>query len=235
MGRRLVRRVPYRTSGVRCGAISPFPSTSASHFVLFFFHSFIGFISPAAATTVVNQTLSQTFSGILGLALPRNSVILDRIPGGTTSDPDGAPFTSNLFGIEPIANRPPQHFYSIALGRPGSTQTPSVLGVGRHPSDIVDDPSRISYSSLIPEPIGTLFWKVQMRALTVFVNGREVNVDLGRSVKGSAFPEAILDTGVPYIIARPGIANAIWGAMGVSPAEDGNCEWSSSLCEENVS
>ena len=191
---------------------------SLTYFILLFI------IYTAAATVVVNQTLSPDFSGVLGLALPLNSLILQQIPAGTTSDPDGAPVSQNLFGISPISNRPPQFFYSIALGRPGSSRTPSVLGIGRHPSSIVDDPSRITYLPLLPEQIGTLFWKVQMRAMTVIVDGRAVDIDLGTSVKGSAFNEAILDTGVPYIIARPGIANAIWGALGIGPAGDGNCE-----------
>ena len=38
------------------------------------------------------------------------------------------------------------------------------------------------------------------------------------------FPSAVLDTGVPLILAMSRIANAIYGAVGVTPAEDGMCE-----------
>ena len=99
-----------------------------------------------------------------------------------------------------------------------------MLGIGQHPSSIVPDPSKVLYSSTISEEQGAMFWKVELRALTVYVNGTKMNVDIGNSVSGNVFPEAILDSGVPYIIATPWLANGIWGALGIGPASDGNCE-----------
>ncbi|THH05133.1 hypothetical protein EW145_g5017 [Phellinidium pouzarii] len=182
----------------------------------------------AAATTVLNETLQPGFSGIMGLALPLDSVIAEDIPPDTSNVPDGATVSSNLFGISPTDLAPLQYFFSLLLERPGSSRIPSILGIGRHPSDdlLPDGPSinpaNISYSTPIPQSDGVHFWKAELRALTVYVNGTAKEIDIGRSVTGSVFPEAVLDTGVPYIISTPTIANAVWGALGVGPASDGN-------------
>ncbi|KAH8120626.1 acid protease [Phellopilus nigrolimitatus] len=182
----------------------------------------------AAASTVVNETLGPQFSGILGLALPKDSVIAKDIPPVTDSVPDGATVTSNLFGITPASEAPAQFFYSLLLGRPGSSRIPSVLGIGRHPSSALlpegptIEPADVAYSSLLSESDGIHFWKVELRALTVYVNGTAKKVNIGRSVTGNIFPEAILDSGVPYIISTPAIANGVWGALGIGPATDGN-------------
>lgn len=124
----------------------------------------------------------------------------------------------------------------MLLERPGSDRIPSLLGIGRHPS-LVDARVRptalggtggehggVEYSTLVSERTGTLFWKTSVRALTVYVNGEERDVDLGRGVMGSVFPSAVLDSGVPLILASGRIANAVWGAVGVSPSADGYCE-----------
>ncbi|KAL5535120.1 hypothetical protein ACEPAF_3214 [Sanghuangporus sanghuang] len=182
----------------------------------------------AAASNVVNESLSDSFSGILGLALPLNSVIGKTIPPGTNSVPDGATLMSNLFGTQPADQAPTQFFYSVLLSRPNIDRIPSVLGIGRHPSnDLLSDgltiePEHIEYSDVVSENNGVLFWKAELRGITVYVNGTAKNIDLGPSVTGSVFPEAVLDTGVPYIISTPQIANAVWGALGISPANDGN-------------
>lgn len=63
-----------------------------------------------------------------------------------------------------------------------------------------------------------------MRAITVWVGGEAREVDVGRGVMGSVFPSAVLDSGVPLILASGRIANGVWGALGVSPADDGMCE-----------
>lgn len=57
----------------------------------------------------------------------------------------------------------------------------------------------------------------------MYVNGTAKEISIGRGASGSLFPEAVLDSGVPYIISTPAIANAVWGALGISPANDGNC------------
>jgi hypothetical protein len=48
-------------------------------------------------------------------------------------------------------------------------------------------------------------------------------VTIPRGVKGTAFPVAVLDSGVPLIITTSEIANGIYGALGIGPAADGQC------------
>jgi Eukaryotic aspartyl protease len=115
----------------------------------------------------------------------------------------------------------------MTLARPGSDRVPSLMAIGRHPTN---DPSgvlkesdveRIQYSTLVSERLGTLFWKTSLRELVVWVNGEPHPIDLPRGGTGSVFPTAILDSGVPLIFTTSTIANAIYGAVGVSPSADG--------------
>ncbi len=67
-------------------------------------------------------------------------------------------------------------------------------------------------------------------AINVYVNGVKEIIDTGVGVNvaddenGNSFPQAVLDSGVPSILATPTLANGIWGALGIGPAADGNCE-----------
>ncbi|RDB20409.1 Pepsin A [Hypsizygus marmoreus] len=175
----------------------------------------------AAADTIANEPISSGFNGILGLALPLNSIIAEHIPPVTNNAPDGAAWASNLFSITPISSAPSARFLSLSLSRPGSDRIPSLLGIGRHPAAIVSDPSAIRYSTLVSERSGTLFWKVGVRAITVYVEGEARPIALGRSNSGSVFPTAVLDSGVPLILTTQAVANGIYGAIGISPASDG--------------
>ncbi|CDO75979.1 hypothetical protein BN946_scf184981.g4 [Trametes cinnabarina] len=176
-----------------------------------------------AAANVDAEPLSSNFVGVLGLALPLNSQIARIIPPTTGDSPDGAAFSSNLFGITPIATAPPARFLSFALERPGSSKVPSLLAIGRHPPDLVPDPSKIQYAPVVPQSVGSLFWQANVRAITVYANGQPTPVPLPASTTGSAgSPSAILDTGIPLILASPQIAYGIYGALGYSPAADGN-------------
>jgi hypothetical protein len=176
----------------------------------------------AAATSINGEPLSYDFDGILGLALPLNSLIQQIIPASTGDSPDGAAVSSNLFSLTPATNAPSQPFFSLTLARPGSTQIPSLLGIGLHPPQIVPDPSQIRYSSLVREDVGTLFWKTTVHAITVYVNGQAFPIAL-QSLSGASEPTALLDSGVPLIITTPALANGIYGALGIGPASDGNC------------
>ncbi|KAJ8473849.1 hypothetical protein ONZ51_g7611 [Trametes cubensis] len=176
-----------------------------------------------AAANVNSEPLSSSFNGVLGLALPLNSQIYQQIPSATSDVPDGAAFSSNLFGITPISTAPGARFFSIALERPGSDKVASTLGIGRHPSDLVPDPSKIQYSSIVQESVGPLFWQANVRAITVYVNGQPKPINLPLSSTGTnGQPSAILDTGVPLIVASQQIAYGIYGALGYEPASDGN-------------
>lgn len=181
--------------------------------------------SLAAATSVEAEPLAYDFNGILGLALPLNSIIAETIPPVTNNHPDGASFSSNLFGITPVSEAPSAPFLSLVLSRPGSDRLPALLGIGHHPSNIVPDPSKIKYSTLTTDSSGMLFWKVNVRAITIYVNGDPKPVGLGRGVKGTPYPTAVLDSGIPLILTTSNIANGIYGALGIGPAADGQCEY----------
>ncbi|MGH7239967.1 MAG: hypothetical protein ACREHG_07865 [Candidatus Saccharimonadales bacterium] len=64
-----------------------------------------------------------------------------------------------------------------------------------------------------------------MQDITVYTGDGGVHpVTLPQSRDGTEFPLAVLDTGVPLILTTSNIANAIYGALGVGPSQDGNCE-----------
>lgn len=176
---------------------------------------------PLAAATQVDDEPLDVFSGILGLALPFNSVIASTVRAGDPAGADGATWASNLFGMD---GAPASRFISFLLERPGSTTIPSLLGIGRHPSDYVPDPSKVQYSNIISQGNGATFWEISVTAITVYVDGEPRDVGITSSGSGSAFPTAVLDTGVPVILMTSGIANGIYGALDIHPAQDKNCE-----------
>lgn len=175
----------------------------------------------AAATSVSDETLAPNYNGILGLALPLNSIIAQNIAPVTDNSPDGAAWASNLFSITPTSNAPASRFLSLSLSRPGSDRIPALFGIGKHPPELVPDPSQIHYASTVSESIGSLFWKTSVRDITVWVGGQERRVDIGRSRTGAVFPSAVIDSGVPFIFTTSKVANAIYGAIDVHPAQDG--------------
>jgi hypothetical protein len=177
----------------------------------------------AAANDVENEALASNFNGVLGLALPLNSIIASDIPPVTNNTPDGAAWASNLFSITPISTAPSSRFLSLALSRPGSDTIPAVFGIGRHPSSLVPDPSLVLYSNVVSDKPGTLFWKLSVKAITVYVNGTRNSVQLGPSSTGASSPIAVLDSGVSLILTTSNIANGIYGAIGIDPASDGMC------------
>jgi len=178
-------------------------------------------VDPLAAASEVEDEPLDAFSGILGLALPLNSVIASRLPTGDSEGPDGATWASNLFGMD---NAPASRFISFLLERPGSSKIPSLLGIGRHPTDHVPDPSKVHYSNIVSQGNGDTFWKFSVTAITVYVDGVRKDVNTGPSISGSGFPTAILDTGVPVILTTSAIANGIYGALDIHPAQDNNCK-----------
>ncbi|ETW82324.1 hypothetical protein HETIRDRAFT_409794 [Heterobasidion irregulare TC 32-1] len=181
----------------------------------------IEFQALAAVTTVQDEPLERDFDGILGLALPLNSIIASILPPSTGNSPDGAVFASNLFGITPVGSAPAARFFSLALSRPDSPEVTSLLGIGQHPTALVPDPAKITYSPVIASNVGNKFWKTNVRGVTVYVDGQSRPLTLGRSHTGAVFPTAVLDSGVPYILTTTAIANGIYGALGIGPGADG--------------
>ena len=123
----------------------------------------------AAENDVDDEPLSEEFSGILGLALPLNSIISQKVPAGTSNKADGAAWASNLFSITPVSEAPRSRFLSLFLARPGSIASyPPAPTVSDHPV--------------------SLFWKAQVREITVYINGERHTVDVGRGAMGAIFP-----------------------------------------------
>jgi hypothetical protein len=60
----------------------------------------------------------------------------------------------------------------------------------------------------------------------VNINGTTRQIQVGRSHSGAIFPSAVLDSGVPLILTTTAIANGIYGALGINPAQDGMCAFS---------
>ena len=157
------------------------------------------------------------------MALPLNSIIASDIPPVTNNNPDGAAWASNLFTLTPVSTAPSSRFLSLALSRPGSDTIPAVFGIGQHPPSLVPDPSLILYSTLVGDKPGILFWKVTVKAITVYVNGTTERIKMGKSVTGASSPIAVLDSGVSLILTTSDIANGIYGAIGINPASNGMC------------
>ncbi|KAJ7634544.1 aspartic peptidase domain-containing protein [Roridomyces roridus] len=174
----------------------------------------------AAADFVQSEPLTPQFSGVLGLALPDDSIIRREIRPQVGNTPDGAILASNLFSITPVSAAPSARFISITLERPGSSTVPSVLGIGQHPPSVVPDPSLVEYDALYDPTDRGYFWKVAVRAITVYTNNTRIPIQLGRGASGGAFPSASLDTGTPLILTTTAVADAIYGAIGIQRASD---------------
>ncbi|KZT59329.1 acid protease [Calocera cornea HHB12733] len=178
----------------------------------------------ASASSVSSERLeADTFSGVLGLAPALDSRIAQLIPPVVGNDPDGAPWTSNLYG----SDVPPPPFFSLMLERPEDPDTVSVLGLGMHP--LQNTPPNFTAGMLDWQPVvtsneGAVWWRVPVADISISVGGQNSSLILGKSsaVPTSARPVAVYDSGTPLILTSPSIADAFWGAYGVNPAADGN-------------
>ncbi|KAF9073316.1 aspartic peptidase domain-containing protein [Rhodocollybia butyracea] len=183
----------------------------------------------AAASTVVSEPLSNSFDGVLGLGLPDNSIISQLIPSTSSSTTDGSQFVSNLFSLTPSTLSPAARFLSLTLERPGSSTIPSLFGIGSHPSQSqvaqIGNGENVQYStplaSLASASVSNLYWKASIEDITVWVDAQPKTISLQKSSFENN-PSAVLDTGAPIILSTKAIADAIYGAIGVSPASDGN-------------
>ncbi|TRM61998.1 aspartic peptidase domain-containing protein, partial [Schizophyllum amplum] len=192
-----------------------------------------GFEIPAqalsAATTVDNEPLSRRFDGVLGLAFSANSIIRQQVPEPAEDDDDDAPngeaITTNLFAID---DPPASAFISLLLERPGSDRYPSLMGIGTHPSAtqlrLDQSPhAALNYLTLVSSLSGTLLFNVLVKDIVAHPStlaGHSNALDKDQSLLATPL-RAVLDSGVPLILARPDVANAIYGAVGVGPGADG--------------
>jgi hypothetical protein len=181
---------------------------------------------------VDNERLTSNFVGLIGLALESNSLLVnqfqDKLQFSTST------FSTNLFSS---STPPSSRTIGLSLERPGQSNsgTPSLLSIGRHPSSIVPDPSKITYSALV----GGTFWRLPVTQIAVWTvgdsnsttgsynAGTRTELTLGSSAASGTFsiwPLATLDTGGAHIITTRQLANMFWGSYGIGPASDGMCK-----------
>ncbi|KAL1412088.1 hypothetical protein Q8F55_003085 [Vanrija albida] len=195
----------------------------------------IGWQAFVAASTVYNEDLGGgNFEGLIGLAFPQNSIILSKIPAGTSSQPDGATFLDNLFGSG--ASAPSQRFFSLSLERREDVRTQSTFGIGALSTTACPGQCAPNYVQVIPAPnlgrTGFLHWRVLVDRMTAtkFTDEKagtgptNTNITLGASQVDSTrrTPLAIVDSGgLATLVGNKAFADNIYAPFGVKASEDG--------------
>jgi len=169
--------------------------------------------------------------------VPANSLIEDKIPGTTGSNPDGATFLDNLFGAG--ASAPSQRLFSLSLERREDSRTLSSLGIGAVDERLCPLPCAPDFVPIVPHAnlgrTGYLHWRVPLRGMKAYTFSNAAagqgptskNITLGRSLSDpvQAHPMAVLDSGgVQILVGSRTYADAIYGAYGISADADGKCE-----------
>ncbi|KAL7418968.1 hypothetical protein Q5752_006652 [Cryptotrichosporon argae] len=195
----------------------------------------IGYQAFVAADMVVDENLGGgNYSGVLGLALPQNSVIFAEIGGTTGSSPDGATFLDNLYGSGNSA--PTDRVFALSLERYQDVRTASTLGIGTTDDRFCAPPCDPDYISIVADPslgvTGFLYWRVPIDSVEVTTWGdaqagtgaNTTTVTLGPSKVDAAknTPLAVLDSGgVAILVGYKPYVDAIYGAYGISASSDG--------------
>jgi hypothetical protein len=157
----------------------------------------------ASVQSVQSEPL-QIFDGVLGLAFPANSAILQKgkLTGGTAAafaTDDGGRATSFAAGLlagDGDDDDVPDHsFLSLTLERPGSARIPSLLGIGKHPDkgtvtlpdsrggkDAQLGDTNTHYTQVLSAAGGgqNLWWKLGISSMSVWADGQERPVALAR-------------------------------------------------------
>ncbi|WVQ93869.1 hypothetical protein IAU59_000947 [Kwoniella sp. CBS 9459] len=195
----------------------------------------IGFQAFIAATSVTDEDLKGgNFDGVLGLALPASSTILQTIGGTTSSNPDGATFLDNLFGAG--SDAPSERLFALSLERREDVRTMSTLSIGTVHQSYCPSPCQPPYIPIISQPqlgsTGYLHWRIPLQGVSVTTwddqehgTGATVtNITLGASqvYPSRSTPLAVLDSGgVQILTGRRQYADAIYSALGISMSADG--------------
>ncbi|CAK9782412.1 acid protease [Cutaneotrichosporon oleaginosum] len=195
----------------------------------------IGYQAMVSAEDVRNENLGDgNFTGLLGLALPANSLITETIPGTTGSSPDGATFLDNLFGAG--ASAPTNRYFSLSLERSEDVRTVSSFGIGEVDSRVCPSPCAPKWLPILPHPrfgrTGYLHWRVPLDGVyATFFNDpkngvgpttRSIPLGSTRTDANSTSPVAVLDSGgVGILVNDRNMLAAIYGPFGVEPDADG--------------
>ncbi|KAF8678699.1 Acid protease [Rhizoctonia solani] len=182
-----------------------------------------------SASQIENERLTSNFVGLLGLALEYNSLFVDQFKDKLEFSVSTV--ATNLFSSP---TSPSNRWVGISLERPGQSNSgiPSLLSIGRHPSKVVPDPSKIVYSPITD----ATHWRLPITEIAAWLVGsynattQAYNFNTRREVQltssvvsgsRSIWPLATIDTGGAHIISTRALANAFWGAFGIGPASDG--------------
>ncbi|WVF66245.1 hypothetical protein IAT40_000985 [Kwoniella sp. CBS 6097] len=195
----------------------------------------IGFQAFIAATTVTDEDLKGgNFDGVLGLALPASSTILQTIGGTTSSNPDGATFLDNLFGAG--ADAPTERLFALSLERREDVRTMSTFSIGTVHQSYCPSPCQPPYIPIVSQPqlgsTGYLHWRIPLQSVSVTTwddqehgtGAKVTNVTLGASqvYPTRSTPLAVLDSGgVQILTGRRQYADSIYSALGISMSADG--------------
>ncbi|GHJ86306.1 hypothetical protein NliqN6_2708 [Naganishia liquefaciens] len=186
-----------------------------------------------AANDVGNEDLSGgQFSGVLGLALPGNSVILNQLGGSTSGEPDGAPYLDNLFGSG--VNAPQGRYFTLSLERVGDSRTKSSLGIGMFDDTLCPVPCIPNYSSIVTSSVGPLYWRIPLQGITAYTwpSGQVplANTSTTTTIKlpsssttGQSYPVAVMDSGgYQVLMGDQSLVDSIYDVFGGSQGSDGN-------------
>jgi hypothetical protein len=183
----------------------------------------------ATADQVQNQQLGETdTSGLIGFALPANSIIQDTLtsdivnPNNTeTSANQTGSLLPGLWDGVPAASR----FFALGLQRLPSDggNGNSTMTFGGYDSNYVSPgrEDRVKFSSVVPDDDNVRRkWKLIVTDFRVTSNSTTSQIPLTST--GVNLPTAILDSGSPLNLASVDFLNAMYGAINVGPAADGS-------------
>ncbi|RSH79075.1 uncharacterized protein EHS24_002007 [Apiotrichum porosum] len=195
----------------------------------------IGYQAFVRGSTIQNEDLGGgNYTGLVGLALPANSLIEDAIPGTTGSSPDGATFLDNLYGGGSSA--PTQRLFALSLARRDDTRTTSTLAIGTTDPDYCPSPCNPAFLPIVPQAnlgrTGYLHWRLPVDGIsaTTFNNAQQgtgsstQNITLGPSIVDTSQTEplAVLDSGgVAILVGYKPYADALYAAYNIVASSDG--------------
>jgi hypothetical protein len=181
----------------------------------------------ASCNRVEDEQLgSMEASGVMGLALPSNSIIQDTLsldaPNANNTQTASNSTGSLLPGLwQGISSS--YRFFGLGLQRLPSDggNGNSTLTFGDFDRNYLTDGADIKFSSALPDSDGIVRkWSLIVNDFYVRVNGSQVQIPL--STTGANTPTAILDSGSPLNLASVSFLNAMYGAVNVGPAADGS-------------
>lgn len=195
--------------------------------------SFANTIVEDQAFASCNQVTDQQFgemntSGVIGLALPANSIIQATLNSDTVNPNNTETNTTQTGSILPglwHGLSAASQFFGLGLQRLPSDggNGNSTLTFGGYDTNYLPAArdGKLKFASVVPDSDNIIRkWKLILNDFRVTLNGSTFQIPL--STTGVTIPTAILDTGSPLNLANVNFLNALYGAVNVGPAADGS-------------